>query len=329
MSTTAIPTAAGTTSPRRRRVKPSLDSVSFFAVFLGLPIGIYALFVLWPFAQAVAYSFTSWSGFSPDVTFVGIDNYIRIFNDPLWLTAMKNNLLLLIVVPLLVIFLSLTLAIVITVGGSSKGNVRGLAASSFYRIVSFFPYCIPAVVIGILWAQVFDPSNGPVNALLTDLGLAGFEAFPWLGDARTAMPVAMFVMLWGFVGFYMVLFVAAIKSIPAEIFEAARIDGAGRWTIGVRITLPLIRENVQTAYIYLGIMAIDAFVYMQAMFPFGGPQNTTLTMSQRLFRVAFQDGLFGVACAMGVVIAVLTLIMAAIVFTVNRFTGGKDQVTLA
>ena len=91
------------------------------------------------------------------------------------------------------------------------------------------------------------------------------------------MPASMFVIIWSFVGFYMVLFVAAIKGVPAEIYEAARIDGAGRFRTAVSITLPLIRDNVQTAYIYLGITALDAFVYMQALNPGGGPDNSTLT----------------------------------------------------
>ena len=134
---------------------------------------------------------------------------------------------------------------------------------------------------------------------------------------------------WGFVGFYMVLFVAAIKGIPAEIFEAARIDGSGRLRTAWSVTLPLIRDNVQTAYIYLGIIAIDAFVYAQALNPNGGPENSTLTMSQRLLVTAFERGQFGMACAMGVVMGIMTMIFAGLVFLVNGVTGGKDRVTLA
>ena len=115
-----------------------------------------------------------------------------------------------------------------------------------------------------------------LNGLLTRIGLERFENFAWLGDPRTAMPASMFVIIWSFVGFYMVLFVAAIKGIPAEIYEAARMDGAGRFRTAVSITLPLIRDTVQTAYIYLGILALDAFVYMQALNPSGGPNNSTL-----------------------------------------------------
>jgi len=127
------------------------------------------------------------------------------------------------------------------------------------------------------------------------------------------------------VGFYMVLFIAAIKGIPSETLEAARIDGAGRFRTVTAILLPQIRDNVQTAYIYLGILALDAFVYMAGLNSTGGPGNSTLVMSQYLFRTAFEKGQFGLASAMGVVLAVLTLLFAAVVIGVFRLIGGKDE----
>ncbi len=228
-------------------------------------------------------------------------------------------------VPTVTIVLSLALASMVTVGGSASGAVRGLRNSSFYRVISFFPYTIPAIITGLLWAQMYDPSNGLLNGILTKLGFERFDSFAWLGEPRTAMAVSMFVVIWSFVGFYMVLFVAAIKGIPAEFYDAARIDGAGRIRTAISVTLPLIRESVQTAYIYLGIFALDAFVFMQAMNPGGGPNNSTLVMSQDLFTTAFTKGQFGYASAMGVVLAIVTLLFAGLIFAVNRLTGGRDK----
>lgn len=307
----------------------TLDRVSFMLVFLGLPLAIYVIFVVSPFIQAIGYSFTNWNGFNTDQTFVGIDNYLRLLNDDVFGQAVRNNILMAIVLPFLVILLGLTLATLVTVGGARHGQTQGIKGAGFYRVVSFFPYAVPAIIVGIMWGQIFDPSSGLVNGVLTGLGLSQFDSFAWLGDSRTAMPVMLFVMMWGFVGFYMVLFVAAIKGIPAEIFEAARIDGSGRLRTAWSVTLPLIRDNVQTAYIYLGIIAIDAFVYAQALNPNGGPENSTLTMSQRLLVTAFERGQFGMACAMGVVMGIMTMIFAGLVFLVNGVTGGKDRVTLA
>jgi N-acetylglucosamine transport system permease protein len=320
--TVVAPPPTVTTQPRHRRRMRGSRRV-FVLITLGVPFAFYALFVLWPFVQAFIYSLTNWSGFSPDFEFVGMHNYVALFHDDIFMKALRNNLLLAVVVPLVTIVLSLALATMVTVGGSSTGSVRGLGHSSFYRVVSFFPSTTPAIVIGLLWSQMFDPSNGLVNGLLTKVGLSGFKSFAWLGEPSTAMPVSMFVIIWGFVGFYMVLFIAAIKGIPAELYDAARVDGAGRLRMTTMVTLPMVRDTMQTAYIYLGILALDAFVYMAALNPSGGPQNTTLVMSQDLFNTAFKKGQFGLASAMGVVLAVVTLLFAAVVFLVNRFAGRK------
>ncbi|GAA1122186.1 sugar ABC transporter permease [Kribbella jejuensis] len=312
-------------SARRRRRPLTFDRVSFMVVFLGLPLAVFVIFVVSPFVQALWYSLTDWSGFSSGMNFVGFDNYVKLFHDDIFLKAVRNNIELAIVVPLVTIVLALTLATLVTIGGSGTGTVRGLRNSGFYRIVSFFPYVIPAIVIGLIWAQVFTPASGILDAVLSKIGLHQFENYAWLGDARTAMPASMFVMIWGFVGFYMVLFIAAIRGIDPEVFEAARIDGAGRFRTAVFLTLPLIRDNVQTAYIYLGIAALDAFVYMQALNPGGGPQNSTLVMPQQLFTTAFSKGQFGYSTAMGVILAAVTMLFALLVFLVNALTGGRER----
>ncbi|WP_197220353.1 MULTISPECIES: carbohydrate ABC transporter permease [Bacteria] len=327
---TALNTAAVTAAPAGRRKAPRIgrrkltfDYVTFLIAFLGVPLAIYLVFVISPFVQAVYYSMTNWTGFSPDMQFIGFGNFVKLFQDTTFLQAMGNNIVLAILVPLVTLTIALIFASMITIGGPSSGQVRGLKGSSFYRVVSFFPYVIPAIVIGILWSQIYQPS-GLLNGLLEAVGI-DMRDFAWLGDERTAMGASIFVIVWGMVGFYMVLFIAAIKGIPAEVYEAARLDGAGRFRTTVSITLPLIRDNVQTAYIYIGIMALDAFVYMAALNSTGGPGNSTLVMSQYLFRTAFEKGQFGLSSAMGVVLAVITLLFAAVVFTVNRLTGGKDE----
>lgn len=320
--------ASGQGKPSRRRGRRqhlTFGYVSFMAVFLGLPLALYLLFVIWPFAQAAFYSLTNWTGFAAEFDVVGADNYLRLFNDDRFRTAVWNSTRLALVVPLVTIVIALVFASLITVGGSAKGQIKGLAGSSFYRVVSFFPYAIPAIVIALMWRLIFDPNLGLVNSLLTSLGFDQFQSYAWLGRISTAMPVTMFVIVWGFIGFYMLLFIAAIKGVPAEIFEAARLDGAGRFRTIRSIILPLIRNNVQTAWIYLGIVALDGFVYVQALNPTGGPANSTLVMSQYLFQTAFTDGRFGLASAMGVVLALVTLLFAALVFSVNRLLGGRDE----
>lgn len=324
---TATTSAGRSSRPagRGRRRPLTFDRVSFFAVCLGVPVLIFLVFVISPFVQAIYYSLTDWNGFGNTMSFVGFDNYVKLAQDDTFVLATRNSIILGLIVPAVTIVLALVLATMVTVGGSGTGAVRGLKRSNLYRVVSFFPYAVPGIVIGIIWAQIYDPSRGILNAVLTGIGLNAFDNYPWLGDSRTAMGASIFAIVWGFVGFYMVLFVAAIRGVDPDLFEAAKIDGAGRFRTAISITVPLIRDNIQTAWIYLGIAALDSFVFMAALNPGGGPQNSTLVMSQDLFTTAFTKGQFGYATAMGVMLAVVTLIFAALVFIVNFATGGRDK----
>lgn len=351
-ATALVASPVGATSgrrrPRRSRRKLTFDYVSFMAVFLGLPVLVVVVFVVWPILQAAYFSLTDWTGFKATYNFIGFDNFSRLWDDPIFRKAVRNNVIMGVVVPFVTIVISLTFATLITIGGSARGQLRGIRGASFYRVISFFPYVVPAIVIGLIWSRVFDPSTGLLNGVLTStpvdwvlgvldkvpllgrlIGEDGFETFAWLGEESTARWAVIFVIVWGMVGFYTVLFVAAIKGVPAEIYEAARIDGANRLRTSFSVTIPLIRDAVQTAYIYLGILALDGFVYAQALTPEGGPNYSTRVMSQELFSTAFVDGKAGRASAMGVALAVVTLLFASIVFTVNRFTGGKENIQLS
>ena len=311
----------------RRWKLPSFENTSFMLVFLGIPLAIYVIFVISPFVQAFYYSMTDWKGFSPKMNFVGLANYVALLQDPVFTKAVLNSIVLVVVLPPLVIFLSMTLATLVTVGGVTKGEVRGLKNAGIYRVISFFPYAVPAIVIGILWAQMFDPNSGLLNGILTGLGFDMFKSFAWLGDERTAMGASIFVIAWSMVGFYMVLFIAAIKGIPSEVYEAARVDGAGRLRTALSITVPMVRDTIRTAYIYLGILALDAFVYMQALNPTGGPANSTVVISQHLLNTAFKKGKVGYATSMGATLAIITLLFAALVFLVFWLTGEKKPKT--
>jgi N-acetylglucosamine transport system permease protein len=273
------------------------------------------VFVLWPFAQAFIYSLTNWGGFSDTFDFVGLANYKALVHDDIFLKAVRNNLLLALVVPFVTIVLSLALATMVTVGGSSTGSVRGLDRSSFYRIVSFFPYTIPAIVIGLIWAQMFDPSSGLVNGVLTGIGLDRFQSFAWLGEVSTAMPVTMFVIIWGFVGFYMVLFVAAIKGIPAELYDAARVDGAGAFQMFRYVTFPWLAQALLIVLILQTMAAIRAFDVIYVLTA-GGPGSSTTTLTWQTFLTTFESLNFGLGNAYAWTVSVITLSLAVLYFRV-------------
>ena len=271
---------------------------------------LHVVFVLSPYAQAFYLSLTDWTGVAGQASFVGAGNYARLAGDSLFLDAVRNNLLLLIVVPVVTIAGGLFLASMLRTSSSRLGQA--------YRIVYFFPQLLSLVVIAVLWSFVYNPNTGLLNSGLRAVGLGGL-ARSWLAEPGFALMAVAAVLIWSSVGFYVVLFGAAIEGIPAELFEAARLDGAGRWATFWSVTLPLVRESVQVAFVYLGIAALDAFAVVQVMTvgP-GGPDGATEVIGLSLYRTAFTYGRFGYASAMGVALFFATLTLAVLALRSGR-----------
>jgi N-acetylglucosamine transport system permease protein len=277
---------------------------------------LHVVFVLSPYAQAFYLSLTDWTGVAGTAHFAGAGNYARLGGDSLFLDAVRNNAVMLVVVPLVTIGVGLFLASMLHLGGRS--GRRGIAGSGAYQIVYFFPQLLSLVVIAVLWGFVYNPNTGLLNSGLRAAGLGGL-ARSWLAEPHLALPAVMAVLVWSSVGFYVVLFSAAIDAIPKELFEAALIDGASGWHTFRRVTLPLVRESVQVAFVYLGIAALDAFAVVQVMTvgP-GGPDGATEVIGLSLYRAAFTYGRFGYASAMGVALFFATLTLAVLALRGTR-----------
>lgn len=281
----------------------------FIIGFLALPLLLYAVFVVSPYVQAFYISMTDWRGLSNRQNFVGLANYGELLGDGAFWRAMSHNLALLVVVPVFVIGLALLFA--------SATAISRVAGSRVYQVVYFFSHVVPIVIAGILFAFVYNPQAGLLNGFLRVIGLEWLTR-PWLGDTAVALPAVMAVMIWAAVGFYYVLFSAAMKSVPRDVYDAAVLDGAGRMRTLVSITIPMIFESVQVSYVYLGIAALDAFTLLQTMLPDGGPDRSTEVVAQYLYRTAFTDGRFGYASAIGVALCLVTLVLAIVVMRLGR-----------
>ena len=278
--------------------------------FLAPAIILYELFVLWPYSQSFYVSLTEWRGVSANKRFVGLANFGKLVHDPQFLAALKHNGAYLVVLPIVVLTLALFFAALFTQGG------RGVPLADFYRVVYFFPQVMAVAIIGVLWSFIFHPNIGLLNGFLRSIGLGGLQR-TWLGDERTALWAVAAVVVWQAVGFYMVLFIAGIQSIPTSYYEAAVLDGANRWTMFWRITFPLLWDNVQVALVYIGIGALDMFTIVQVMTE-GGPNRATDVVARYMYATAFQFGQFGYATAIGVALLFLTLTLSVLTLTLTR-----------
>jgi N-acetylglucosamine transport system permease protein len=293
-------------------------SYRFVASFLAIPLALYAIFVISPFVQAFYYSLTDWTGISPDFKFVGFDNFKTLADDSVFRQALGHNLILLIGLPLITIFLALVFAYLLNVGGrANAAGVQGVRGNGFYKLAFFLPQVLSVPVIAVIWATVMTSTDtGLLNSFTKAIGLGTSE---YLADPDIALYCVMWVMIWGSVGFYLVLFNAAMSGIPKDIFEAAIIDGAGRFSTFYRITLPLLWDTIQTSWVYLAILALDAYALVAVMTAGpGGPDNSTQVMGLQIADNGFQYGRAGYASAMGVVLFFLTLIIAAVMLRATR-----------
>ncbi|CAL9406235.1 sugar ABC transporter permease [Streptomyces sp. Tu 3180] len=296
----------------------------FVAGFLLFPVALYLIFVIWPYVQTFGYSLTDWKGQSQTFEFVGLDNYAKLFEDDIFMGAIWHNILFLVFIPVITILLALFFAFMLNAGGRGRsGGVSGVAGSKYYRVVYFFPQVLSLAIMAVLFGAVYrSDSGGMLNGVLVGLGLVDEnDPVEWLNEPNFVLWALIAVVVWHGVGFYLVLFSAAMQSIPRDIYEAALIDGAGRAQSFFRITLPLLWDSVQTAWVYLGIAAMDMFILVSTMTAGdygGGPDHHSEVMSTVMMRNFLLYGRSGYACAMGVVMLLLTLIVSVVMLRATR-----------
>ncbi|MEU9402701.1 sugar ABC transporter permease [Streptomyces sp. NPDC048242] len=295
----------------------------FIVGFLALPLGLYALFVIWPFIQSIYYTFTDWTGLSPEFTTVGFDNYQRLLHDDIFWKSLWHSLLFALVLPLVTLGMALFFAFMINVGGRRRRGgpaISGVRGSGFYKIVYFFPQVLSIAIVALLFTFAYNPDTGMINSFLRDIGLGSLQPL-WLGDPSLALWCVMAVLVWSTTGFFVVLFSAGMASIPIELYEAALLDGASRFATFFRVTLPLLWDTVQSGWVYMGILALGAesFAVVQIMTTGpGGPDYSTTVLVLYVYQKAFRDGQAAYATTIGVALLVVTLAFAAIVMRLGR-----------
>ena len=288
----------------------------FIIGFLVVPVALYVTFVVAAYVQTFQLAFTDWSGLGP-ISYVGFENFVTMWNDSLFWRSVQHNLFVLLVLPIITIALALVFAFLLNVGGGHKGGTtRGVWGSKLYRVLFFFPQLLALAIVAVIFGRVYSPDeSGLINGLLP----SGSEPILFLADGNIALISIVAVLVWQSVGFYVVLFSAGMGSISTEIYEAAAIDGANRITLFFRITVPLLWQTIQVAWVYLGIAAFDVFALVNIMsVERGGPDGSTSVLSLMIYRNAFEFSQAGYASALGVSLFILTLAFAALTLRVTR-----------
>lgn len=274
---------------------------------LGFTLPTFVLFSVitaYPMLRGLYISFFKWSGYSGNMTFIGLDNYKRLLKDDIIGTAVYNDYFLVFWKVVLILAVATFLAVALT-----RMNLRRTA---LFRVVLFFPNLISVVVIGVLWRYIYNPSDiGFLNAFLS-LFAGDPVKTVWLGQENTAMWSILAPAVWAGIGFYMILLMAAIMNIPESLYEAAGIDGASRWHQFKHITIPLIWEQLKVSIIHIVITTLNGSFIIIFLMTEGGPDNSTQVMGSYLYQIGFQQYHMGYASAIGVLILALTLVTSLI-----------------
>ncbi|HMK08097.1 MAG TPA: sugar ABC transporter permease [Anaerolineales bacterium] len=299
-----VPLALARARSSPRRIQDNLT----IAVFL-LPGGaLFGFLVIFPILQSIYYSFFDWKGFGPAVDFVGLNNFITILSDRVFLLAVKNGLL--IITFSLALQLPLALVLATLIGRDLPGRV-------VFRTVFFLPYVISEVITAMVWLFLYnpDPDRGLINALL--VLLPGRLAHPWLGDLNTALPAVFVALTWKYFGYYVLLFLTGILQIPTDIEEAARIDGANSVQTFRHVTVPLLGGTIRTC-VYLSVLgSLQQFIVVWIMTK-GGPVNATETMATYMYRFGLVYFKLGYGSAVAIYMFLICLAFSIIYQRLTR-----------
>lgn len=263
------------------------------------------LFVLFPVVFSIVLTFHKWNIISP-MEFVGLDNFVRLFEDRLFWKAILNTLLFLLVHIPLQIAVALALAYFLT----QKIFIRG-----FFRASFFLPVVISGVVVTILWQQLYGLESGLINRILISLGLGRVE---WLTNWRVAMPAIAIMATWKNVGLYVILFLVGLQTVPVSYYEAADVEGANAWQKFRHITLPAINPTMFMVVILSTIGGFSLFIEPYIMTG-GGPLNSTLSAMLYIYKQAFEYYHMGYSATLGLFFALLIMLVVVVQkYTIER-----------
>lgn len=282
----------------------------------GLILG--GMFVFYPIFAALYFALHDWSGFNAQRVFIGLENFTRLVGDPFFWSAFSRSLIFLVGTVPAQMILALVLAVIL--------NNQLLKLSTFFRTFIFLPVVTPVAVIGIVWTFILSPFNGPINGLLLDIGLIS-RPIDFLGSSGTVMPSVIGVYVWKWLGITLIYWLAALQTVPSDIYEAARLDNCKGARLIWYIILPIVWPFAIMILLISAVAALNVFPLIMSMTN-GGPFFASEVMEIFIYRKAFATGdgsipELGYAAAagvfFGVVVLTLTIVQAVIA---RRARGG-------
>ena len=269
-------------------------------MFLAFPLALYVLWVIGPAFYTVYLSLTDWDGLSKP-RFIGLENFRTLFDDPVFMTSLMNNVKWLAIFIVIPVCLGLALAMIL------NKNIRG---EKFFKASIYSPMILSPAVIGLIWGWMYDPSGGLINTTLTAVGLKSLTA-GWLSDPKLVLYCIIAAAAWRHTGYVMVLYLTGLKGIPGSVIEAARVDGASGWKMFWHILLPMLRPSTIIVVVVTIIDSLRAFDMVNMMTQ-GGPFNSSNVLANFMYLEAFHNYRMGFGAAVAVILFLIMFVFIVI-----------------
>ena len=286
----------------------SKSRTSFIWLCVSPAILLILLFVVVPTFEVFRMSLYSWGGFSRNQTFIGFDNFKTLWNDMGFFRSFQNTIFLIVIVTILTLGLAILFAAILT-----REKIKG---KNFFRVVFYIPNILSIVVVAGIFSAIYRPDVGLLNSVLGIFQLESLQKM-WLGDQSIVIYSIAGALIWQAIGYYMVMYMSSMSSIPESLYESASIEGASKWIQFKDITLPLIWNNLRTTLTFFIISTINLSFLLVQIMTGGGPDGSTEVSLFYMYQQAYTNSTYGYGMAIGVIVFLFSFILSTII---NRVT---------
>ncbi len=268
---------------------------------------LFLVFMVYPAFSVFRLSLYKWSGLNPNKQFVGLDNFKILLEDMNFVRAFQNTVLLIVAVTIVTLGLALVFASILT-----REKLRG---QNVFRVIFYIPNILSIVIVAAIFSAIYDPKNGMLNTLI---GRPAGQEILWLGDQSIVIWSIIIALIWQAIGYYMVMYMASMSSIPLSLYECADLEGAGRIKQFFTITIPLVWNNIRTTITFFIVSTVNlSFLLVNAMTN-GGPDGATEVFLSYMYKQAYTNSSFGYGMAICVVVFVFSFTLSAVINAVTK-----------